>query len=221
MHRLLHCQRREGTGFCEAKAAFHCGIGADHGRSHRQFEPDGTAIMCLDSVTQLKGVGGLGPDCPAKLQRQRFLFGQVGVALQPAADRFPRDIVDQRQMRAGERTGATILDQISTDAGATTWRCLAIEGFAPAFRCTEIRQNSPFGLKRKDCKSPCQIAAAFAVAERAFRDSLKLVTLVDLSGQVLRDSKPEHLKDVMEWLGAEVVPLSKKLSWNMLSGIID
>lgn len=154
---------------------------------------------------------------PAKLQRQRFLFGQVGVALQPAVDRFPRDIVDQRQMRAGERTGATILDQISTDAGATTWRCLAIEGFAPTFRCTEIRQNSPFGLKRKDCKSPCQIA----VAERAFRDSLKLVTLVDLSGQVLRDSKPEHLKDVMEWLGAEVVPLSKKLSWNMLSGIID
>ncbi|MEH6662336.1 MAG: Rrf2 family transcriptional regulator [Parasphingorhabdus sp.] len=88
----------------------------------------------------------------------------------------------------------------------------AIEGHAPAFRCTEIRQNGPCGLKKKDCKNPCQIAGAFAVAERAFRDSLKAVTLADLSGQVLRESKPEHLTDVMKWLGAEAVPLSKKLS---------
>lgn len=84
----------------------------------------------------------------------------------------------------------------------------AIEGYAPAFRCTEIRQNGPCGLKRKDCKRPCQIAAAFAVAERAFRDSLKLVTLADLGSQVVTGSTPERLADVMGWLNMEAQPIS-------------
>ena len=86
----------------------------------------------------------------------------------------------------------------------------AIEGHAPAFRCTEIRQNGPCGLKRKDCKSPCQIASAFAVAERAFRDSLKTVSLADLGMQVLLGSRPEHLSDVGNWLESETMPLSDK-----------
>ena len=87
---------------------------------------------------------------------------------------------------------------------------VAIEGYAPAFRCTEIRQNGPCGLKRKDCKSPCQIAAAFAVAEKVFRDSLKAVSLADLGLQVVRDSTPEHLKDVMGWLNEAAQPLSNR-----------
>jgi len=86
----------------------------------------------------------------------------------------------------------------------------AIEGHTPAFRCTEIRQNGPCGLKKQDCKSPCQIASAFAVAERAFRDSLKTVTLADLAAQVLQSSRPEHLSDVGNWLESETMPLSEK-----------
>ncbi|MEO9635445.1 MAG: Rrf2 family transcriptional regulator [Parasphingorhabdus sp.] len=85
----------------------------------------------------------------------------------------------------------------------------AVDGRTPAFRCTEIRQNGPCGLKRKDCKSPCHIAASFAVAEAAFRNSLKAVTLADLGGQVVRDSTPEHLTDVMTWLHEEAQPLSE------------
>lgn len=84
----------------------------------------------------------------------------------------------------------------------------AIEGHAPAFRCTEIRQNGPCGLKTKDCKNPCQIASAFALAERAFRDSLKSVSLADLGAQVLQNSRPEHLSDVGNWLENETMPLS-------------
>lgn len=84
----------------------------------------------------------------------------------------------------------------------------AIEGYAPAFRCTEIRQNGPCGLKRKDCKNPCQIAAAFAVAEAAFRESLKKVTLADLGLQVVKDSTQEQLVDVMGWLNSQAQPLS-------------
>lgn len=84
----------------------------------------------------------------------------------------------------------------------------AIEGYAPAFRCTEIRQNGPCGLKRADCKSPCQIAAAFAAAEKMFSDSLTTVSLADLGMQVVKKSTPEHLADVMGWLNAETQPLS-------------
>ncbi len=88
----------------------------------------------------------------------------------------------------------------------------AIEGSTPAFRCTEIRQNGPCGLKRKDCKSPCQIAASFAIAEAAFRNTLKGTTLADLGAQVVQDSTQEHLLEMMGWFGQEAVPLGKQQS---------
>lgn len=86
----------------------------------------------------------------------------------------------------------------------------AVDGKGPAFRCTEIRQNGPCGLKPKDCRQACQIAAAFAVAEQAFRDSLKAVTLADIAGQVVNDAQPDHLLAIMNWLNAEAEPLSDK-----------
>ncbi len=86
----------------------------------------------------------------------------------------------------------------------------AVDGNGPAFRCTEIRQNGPCGLKRSDCKRPCQIAAAFAAAEQSFRDSLAAISLADLAGQVANDSKPDHLFAIMNWLNAEAEPLSQK-----------
>ena len=84
----------------------------------------------------------------------------------------------------------------------------AIEGTGPAFRCTEIRQNGPCGLKRKDCLSPCQIAASFALAETAYRDILKGVSLAALGAEILQDSTSEHLLDIAGWLREEAVPLS-------------
>lgn len=86
----------------------------------------------------------------------------------------------------------------------------AVEGKGPAFRCTEIRQNGPCGLKRSDCIRPCQIAAAFAAAEQSFRDSLAAISLADLAGQVVNDSEPDHLFAIMNWLNAEAEPLSQK-----------
>lgn len=86
----------------------------------------------------------------------------------------------------------------------------AVDGKGPAFRCTEIRQNGPCGLKRSDCKRPCQIAAAFAAAEQSFRDSLAAISLADLAGEVVNDSKPDHLFAIMNWLNAEAEPLSQK-----------
>ncbi|MEP2101730.1 MAG: Rrf2 family transcriptional regulator [Parasphingorhabdus sp.] len=86
----------------------------------------------------------------------------------------------------------------------------AVDGKGPAFRCTEIRQNGPCGLKPKDCKRPCQIAAAFASAEQAFRESLSAISLADLAGQVVNDSEPHHLLAMVNWLNAEAEPLSEK-----------
>ncbi len=85
---------------------------------------------------------------------------------------------------------------------------IAIEGPKPAFRCTEIRQNGPCALKPKDCRKPCQIAAAFADAEGAFHDCLAAVSLADLGLQVATDSTPEHLLEIMSWLNSEAEILS-------------
>ena len=84
----------------------------------------------------------------------------------------------------------------------------AVDGAKPAFRCLEIRQNGPCALKRKDSRGPCQIAAAFAVAEQAFRDRLKAVSLADIGAQFAAESPHEHLLDIFQWLSSEAEPLS-------------
>lgn len=60
---------------------------------------------------------------------------------------------------------------------------LAVEGPAPAFRCTEIRQRGPNPLPGKP-KAPCSINAAMLRAERVYRDELAKVTIADLLGDV-------------------------------------
>jgi Rrf2 family protein len=57
----------------------------------------------------------------------------------------------------------------------------AIDGDAPAFRCTEIRQRGPLGMRKRDCTSPCGIARVMATAEAAWRDSLASVSIADLA----------------------------------------
>jgi Rrf2 family protein len=81
---------------------------------------------------------------------------------------------------------------------------VAIEGPMPAFRCTEIRQNGPCGLKRKDCKRPCEIAAAFADAERVYREALASRSLASIMQEVGENSTPEHIIDIAGWIGRQV-----------------
>lgn len=83
----------------------------------------------------------------------------------------------------------------------------AIDGPAPLFRCSEIRQRGPCAVRREDCRRPCQIAAAFAVAETAWREALRAVTIADIAGGVLRDSRPEHMAELLAWLGANLTDL--------------
>lgn len=80
---------------------------------------------------------------------------------------------------------------------------LAVEGRGPAFRCSEIRQNGPCGLKRDACLAPCPIAATLWAAEAAFRDSLARVSLADLSVAVASEMSPEHVSEVLVWIDAQ------------------
>ncbi len=77
---------------------------------------------------------------------------------------------------------------------------LAIEGPMPAFRCTEIRQNGPCRLKRADCKAPCEIASAFAEAERVYREALSARTLASIMQEAAMNAKPEHMLDIAKWV---------------------
>lgn len=80
----------------------------------------------------------------------------------------------------------------------------AIEGPMPAFRCTEIRQNGPCGLKRKDCKRPCEIASAFAEAERTYREALQAKTLASIMQDAAKNSSPEHMIEIAGWVQRQV-----------------
>jgi len=71
-----------------------------------------------------------------------------------------------------------------------------LAGDAPAFRCTEIRQNGPFGAAPEACARPCGVAQAMANAERAWRDSLAGVTVADLAA----DTDATRQQAVRLWL---------------------
>jgi len=80
----------------------------------------------------------------------------------------------------------------------------AIEGPMPAFRCTEIRQNGPCGVKREDCTRPCEIASAFALAEQTYRDALAAKTLASIMQEAAMNSSPEHMIDIAKWVEQQV-----------------
>jgi Rrf2 family protein len=80
----------------------------------------------------------------------------------------------------------------------------ALNGAQPLFRCTEIRQKGPCASPKADCRRPCQIAAAFAGAEAAWRRELENVTIADLVAEVGAASSPGHITDILGWLGKNV-----------------
>jgi len=77
---------------------------------------------------------------------------------------------------------------------------LAVEGEEPAFRCTEIRRNGPFGAAPRACLRPCGVAQVMADAERAWRASLAAVTIAGLAAQVATGSDGPTQTAMREWL---------------------
>ena len=77
----------------------------------------------------------------------------------------------------------------------------AVDGPEAAFRCTEIRQQGPLPTTGEACKVPCGIAKVMADAERAWRDSLRRVTIGDLAATV-DANLPGTWDTVRQWLAA-------------------
>lgn len=86
-------------------------------------------------------------------------------------------------------------------AEVTLWDIVeAIEGPEPAFRCAEIRQQGPCAARPADCKHPCQIAAAFYAAEKAWRGALKAISLADILADLARKQTPARRAELLAWL---------------------
>lgn len=64
---------------------------------------------------------------------------------------------------------------------------LAVEGPAPAFRCSEIRQRGPNPLPQRYFTKPCQITAAMLRAERAYRAELANTSIADILAELSAD----------------------------------
>jgi Rrf2 family protein len=77
---------------------------------------------------------------------------------------------------------------------------LAVEGREPAFRCTEIRRNGPFGAQPEQCTERCSIAALMARAENAWRATLAEVSIADLAAYVAGITPAEQAAAVRDWL---------------------
>jgi Rrf2 family protein len=75
----------------------------------------------------------------------------------------------------------------------------AVDGPEAAFRCTEIRQQGPLPTTGEACKTPCGIAKVMADAERAWRESLRAVTIADLAVTV-DSTLPGTWDGVRSWL---------------------
>ena len=72
----------------------------------------------------------------------------------------------------------------------------AIDGGSPPFRCQEIRQRGKGALPAHQCVRACVIAAKMAEANRAWRASLKGVTLADLVDTLPR-SAPARTRNLL------------------------
>ncbi len=78
----------------------------------------------------------------------------------------------------------------------------AIDGPQPAFRCTEVRQRGPMAVPPDRCDTPCPIAAVMDTADRAWRESLRAVTIGAIAATVAATTPGELLDRARVWLSA-------------------
>ncbi|WP_281688997.1 RrF2 family transcriptional regulator [Pseudonocardia thermophila] len=76
----------------------------------------------------------------------------------------------------------------------------AIDGPDPSFVCTEIRQRGPLAAPPQRCTAPCSIARVMHEADRAWRESLRRVTIAEIADDVAVTSGPDTLPTVAKWL---------------------
>lgn len=84
----------------------------------------------------------------------------------------------------------------------------AVDGPGAPFVCTEIRQRGPLAAAPKACKSLCGINRAMLAADRAWRESLRAVTIADLTKGVQRQYAGDVMGDMAAWLSERAAEAS-------------
>jgi Rrf2 family protein len=77
---------------------------------------------------------------------------------------------------------------------------LAIEGTAPMFECTEIRQRGPVGAPPEECRQSCPIARAMLAGEQAWRTSLREISIHDIGTEMAGSITPERMAAMLNWM---------------------
>jgi Rrf2 family protein len=72
----------------------------------------------------------------------------------------------------------------------------AVDGGSPFYTCSEIRQRGRAATPPEQCREACGIAARMAVAEAAWRQSLRAVTIADIVA-ALPDGVPERTRELL------------------------
>jgi len=76
----------------------------------------------------------------------------------------------------------------------------AVEGSAPAFRCTEIRQRGPAAVASREYRAPCSITKVMRAAEAAWREQLASVSVLDLVIEVAGAASPVAIRKSSAWM---------------------
>ena len=76
----------------------------------------------------------------------------------------------------------------------------AIGGREPLFRCTEITRCFPSNQLSTECPHFCEIKNAMGEAERAWRESLAKVTMLELNRQISTRQTPAQREQARQWL---------------------
>jgi Rrf2 family protein len=72
----------------------------------------------------------------------------------------------------------------------------AVDGEAPFYTCKEIRQRGRAATPPEQCREACGLAAQMAVAEAAWRQSLRAVTIADIVAS-LPDGVPGRTRELL------------------------
>lgn len=79
----------------------------------------------------------------------------------------------------------------------------AIDGTRAPFVCTEIRQRGPLAAPPEQCTMPCVVTRTMLDADRAWRESLRSVTVADLARTVDKDYNGPVMSTVGTWLAQQ------------------
>jgi Rrf2 family protein len=76
----------------------------------------------------------------------------------------------------------------------------AIDGSAPAFRCTEIRRRGPAAVAAREYRVPCSIHQVMDRADAVWRAELSATSIADLVAMVGEHASPAGLRKGIKWL---------------------